>query len=96
MYSLCIYRDRSRLEQLEVLLSLIVNVLTFRRFLSSSQLRYCIKFEFECLELQHPTISIFGSRFLKIYLLELLFSKVPILRTPFNIQAGECSYLDGT
>ena len=39
-------------------------------------------------------ISIFGSRFLKIYLLELLFSRAHILRTLFNIQVGEGSYVD--
>ena len=53
-------------------------------WLLSSQLRYSIKFlvilnhksesylviwEFECLELQYPSISIFGSSFLKIYFL---------------------------
>ena len=40
--------------------------------------------ELECLELQ-LTISIFGSRFIKIYFLDLLFSRAHILRGLFNI-----------
>ena len=51
--------------------------------------------EFECPGLQHPIIGIFGSRFLKIYFLNLLLSRGHILRTLFNIQAGKGSCLDG-
>ena len=51
------------LEQLE-LLFLIIRVNFFRRCLSSSQLNYSIKFQSECLELQHLIVSVFGSRFL--------------------------------
>ena len=40
-------------------------------------------------------ISTFGSRILMIYSLDLLFSTAHILRTLFNIRAGEGSYLDG-
>ena len=40
-------------------------------------------------------INKFGSRFLKIYLLDLLSGRAHILRTLFNIQAGEGSCLDG-
>ena len=49
----------------------------------------------ECLELQHPMIRIFGIRFLKIYFLDLLFSRANTFRTLFNIQAGEGSHFDG-
>ena len=94
MSLVCVDRDHSRLEQLELLLFLIVSV-DSTWFLSSSQLRYSIKFEFECPLLQHPIISIFGSRFLKIYFLDLIFSRAHISRTLFNIQAGEGSSLDG-
>ena len=38
----------------------------------------------------------FCSRFLKIYFLDLLYSRAHIFRTLFNIQAGEGSCLDGT
>ena len=51
--------------------------------------------EFECLELQNPIRNIFDSRFLKIYFLDLLFSRAHIVRTLLNIQAKEGSYLDG-
>ena len=51
--------------------------------------------ELECLELQHPIMSIFGTRFLRIYFVDLLFGRAHILRTLSNIQAGEGSCLDG-
>ena len=51
--------------------------------------------ELECLELQHPIISTFASRFLKIYFRDLLISRAYILGTSLNIQAGEGSCLDG-
>ena len=51
--------------------------------------------EFECLEPQRLIFSILGSRFLKIYFLDLLFSRAHILRALLNIQAGEGSHLDG-
>ena len=36
----------------------------------------------------------FGSRFLKIYISDLIFSRAHILRTLLNIQAGEGPWLD--
>ena len=42
-----------------------------------------------------PIISIFGSRFLKIYFLYALFNRAHILTALFNIQAGEGFHLDG-
>ena len=50
--------------------------------------------EFECLGLQCPIISIFGSKILED-LFDLLFSRAHLLRTFFNIQPGKGSYLDG-
>ena len=82
-----------RLEQLELLLFLIVSV-TFQTVSDLQSIEvYSNKFESECLELQHPIISIYGSRFISYicYLGELAL----ILRTSFNIQAGEGYCLDG-
>ena len=42
----------------------------------------------------HPIISIFGSRFSKIYFPDLFSRRAHMLRTLFNIQAGEGSYLE--
>ena len=46
-------------------------------------------------ELQHTIICISDSTFWKIYFVGLSFSRAYILRTSFNIQAGEGSCLDG-
>ena len=40
-------------------------------------------------------VNIVGSRFLKICFLDLVFSTVHILRTLFDMQVGEGSYLEG-
>ena len=49
--------------------------------------------QFECLEVQHYVI-IFGSTFLKIYFLDLLFIS-SLIMTLFNIRTEEDSCLDG-
>ena len=51
-----------------------------------------IQGESECLELRYPMaiISIFGSRILKIYFLDILVSTGHILRTLFKGGEGSC------
>ena len=50
--------------------------------------------EFECLGLRHPIISVFDGRIIKDSL-DLSFSRVHLLSTLFNGQAGEGSCFDG-
>ena len=92
MYSVCDDRDQLRLEQLELLLLLTVRVnfwmvsslrskrynITFLVIYNLEADSYLVMWELECLELQHVIVTIFGGRFLKIYFLDLLFSKAHI------------------
>ena len=50
--------------------------------------------ELQCLGLQHPIISIFGSTIFRD-LLDLLFGRAHILRTLSNVQAGDSFCSDG-
>ena len=49
--------------------------------------------EFECLELQHYIYKYFGSRFLKIYFIDLSIF-ISLSRTLFNMYTGQDSCLD--
>ena len=102
IYSVCVNRHYPRLEQLELLfLTVSVNFqmvsvlqsVEVQHFLSSSQLRYSIKFELECLNSNIPLLVLLGLDF-KIYFLNLLFGRAHMLRTLFTIQAGEGSHLN--
>ena len=101
-YSTCVYHVLTEMTQGLNSLNyyhIQQSVRPFRRFLSSSQLRYSIKFlaiynlesdsylvtrEFESLDLQHPIISIFGSRLLKIYFLDIFSLVELIYQEPYS------------
>ena len=102
MYSVCIDRDQSRLEQLEVSLFLIVCVicqLTYNiKFLAIYNLKsdsFLAIWEFECLELRHHSISILGSSFLKIYFLYIFVWYRSYFKNLIHNQDGKDSCLDG-
>ena len=58
------------------------------------QLTYLVIWESEWSKLQDPIISIFGTRFLKIYFLDMLFNRAHLLRTLVTFWQGSAC-LDG-